>query len=624
MNFYFLLACTSSVCLSWNYPLSANITTGKTDKGSIKPVESDLELINSTTDQEGSVELLSQKINNYRCYSNKTRTYRAFVAQRILSIPLGTLEPEPITPSPLPETLPSSKLSIPLIVPKRSPIPPQLAPIISPKVKVTRIEVNGSTVFSPEELARTVNLFIGQELSYEQLLEIRTAVNELYVSNGYVTSGSFLPSQDIDNGVIQVQVVEGSLERVDIRGLKRLRESYVRSRIRLVASPPLNIPQLREGLQLLQDNPLFSRVEAELTAATAPGKNVLILNLKEAQPIDSAVIIDNREVPSVGSLGATAAISHNNLLGFGDRLSAEAGITGGVNSYSASYVLPINPRNGTIGFRYSNGKNRVTEQPFAPLEITGRAQTYAIDFLQPIILTPREELALSLSAQLRQSRTFLFDNEPFSFTQGPENGESKVSVLRFSTDWVNRPNASSVVAARSIFSLGLGLFDATTNDTGIDGRFGSWLGQFQYVRAINSQRDAVVIGRVAAQLTPDSLLPLEQFYIGGVETVRGYRTSQRAGDNGATGSVELRLPIVRDPGGFGLVQVVPFIDMGTSWNNNNDQSATLLSTGLGLRWQLNNSFSASLDWGIPIISVDRQGKSLQDNGISFSIRVEPF
>ena len=177
-----------------------------------------------------------------------------------------------------------------------------------------------------------------------------------------------------------------------------------------------------------------------------------------------------------------------------------------------------------------------------------------------MILTPKEELALRLSAQLRRSRMFLFDDQPFSFTQGAENGESKVSVLLCSTHWLSRPNFNSVIAARSVFSLGLGIFDAITNDTGTDGRFLSWLGQFQYVRAINSQKHALVIGRVAAQLTPDSLLPLEQFYIGGVE-LRGYRTSQRVGDNGVTGSVELRLPIVRDPGGFGLLQIVPFVEM---------------------------------------------------------------
>ncbi len=648
MNFYLLLVSTSLMCLSWNYPLSATVSIGAVDKNLFKQAQYNRELINHITDQEGLVKLLDQN-NNDRNHSNEIKTRRELITGQFASIPLGTLEPEPITPSPIPETLPSPTPPIPLIVPERSspetvPSPTPPIPLIvperrlptfsqprhtmTPKIKVNKIEVNGSTVFSPDELAKAVENFIGQKLSYEQLLEIRTAINQLYISNGYETSGSFLPSQDINNGVIQVQIVEGELERVEIRGLKRLKERYVRSRIRLAASIPLNIPQLKAGLQLLQNNPLFSQVEAELTAGTEPGKNVLILNLKEAQPIDAALIIDNKEVPSVGSLGATAALSHSNLLGFGDRLSAEVRVTGGVNSYGASYVVPVNSRNGTIGFRYSRGRNRVTEQPFAPLEITGRAQTYAMDFYQPIIFTPREELALGLSAQLRRSRTFLFDDEPFSFTQGPENGESKVSVLRFSADWLNRRSPNTVLAARSTFSLGLGVLDATVNDTGTDGRFFSWLGQFQYVRAINSQRDAVVIGRVAAQLTPDSLLPLEQLSIGGVETVRGYRTSQQVGDNGVTGSVELRLPVVRDIGGLGLLQIVPFVDAGTIWSNGDDEANSadgmLLSTGLGLRWQLNNSISASLDWSIPLISIERQGNSLQDNGISFSVRVEPF
>ena len=491
-----------------------------------------------------------------------------------------------------------------------------------------KVEVNGSTVFSSEELAKAVNSFIGQELSYEQLLEIRTVINQLYISKGYETSGAFLPSQDIYKGVIKVQVVEGELERIDIYGLKRLRPSYVRSRLRLAGSAPLNVHQIEAGRQLLQNDSLFERVQVDLAAGTTPGRSVLIIKLKEAPPLNAALIVDNREVPSAGSVGATAALNYNNLLGVGDRLNAAVGTTQGVNSYNFGYEIPINARNGKVGFRYSRGRNRVISEPFAPLDITGRVQTYAVDFRQPVILTPTEELAFGVSAQLRSSRTFLFNNEPFSFTRGPENGESKVSVVRFSTDWVNRRDFNAVIAARSVFSLGLGVFDATTNDTGTDGRFISWLGQFQYVRAINSQRDAVVIGRVAAQLTPDSLLPLEQFYIGGVESVRGYRTSQQVGDNGLTGSVELRLPIIRDPEGFGLLQLVPFVDAGTIWSNSNDEAnsadGTLLSTGLGLRWQLNDSLSASLDWGIPLISIDRQGNSLQDNGISFSVRFLPL
>jgi hemolysin activation/secretion protein len=472
-----------------------------------------------------------------------------------------------------------------------------------------------------------VKPFVGKNLTFEQLLAIRTAITNFYTSKGYTTSGAFLPPQNISSGAIKVQVIEGELERVQIKGLKHLKNIYVRSRLEAAAKTPVNIRRLEAALQLLQQDPLLRRVQAELTAGTTPGRNVLIVNLKEAQPLSSALIVDNREPPSVGSLHGTALLSHNNLLGLGDRLDAEFGLTQGVSSYNLNYELPVNDaRDGRVNIRYSNGRNRVVEQPFAPLNIKGRSQTYSVGFRQPLIRTPSSEFALGLAVDLRHSQTFLLENEPFSFTPGPEDGESKVRVIRFSQDWVNR-SSSSVLAARSQFSFGLGVLGATVNNTGTDGRFVGWLGQFQWLQALNESKDAAFVVRAAAQLTGDSLLPLEQFSIGGINSVRGYRTDWAVGDNGIIGSVEVRLPIVRERNGFGLLQVVPFIDAGTVWSNSNEtfpDSNTLVSTGLGLWWQLNNSLSARLDWGIPLVPVERRGDSLQDNGISFSIQMQPF
>jgi hemolysin activation/secretion protein len=545
------------------------------------------------------------------------------LAQASPSIPPGSIEPTRPVPPLIPETLPTPAPA-PEIEPSQ-PAPTEPVPAIEAKVKVKKVEVLGSTVFSAEELDRVVAPFVGQEATFEQLLEIRTAVTNLYTRNGYTTSGAFLPPQDVSDGLIKIQVVEGELERIEVQGLNRLQNSYVRSRIAAAAKTPVNIRRLESALQLLQLDPLFSRVQAELTAGTAPGSNVLILNLKEAPPLASALIVDNRDSPSVGSLRGTVALSHNNLLGFGDRLSAEIGITEGVEDYNIGYEIPVNAQNGTIALRYNNGNSRIVEQPFVPLDINGETETYSLSFRQPLVRTPTTEFALSLSGDLRRSQTFILDDEPFSFTVGPEDGESKVSAIRFSQDWVNR-SANRVLAARSQFSLGLDIFDATANDTGTDGRFFSWLGQFQWVQALNERKGATLIINTAAQLTGDSLLPLEQFSLGGVDTVRGYRTNQRVADNGIYSSVEVRLPLVNDSDGFGLLQIAPFLDAGVVWNNNGEAIAganTLVSTGLGLRWQLGSSLSARLDWGIPLVPVAKQGDTLQDNGISFSIRYQP-
>ena len=130
------------------------------DKDLFKQAEYNRQLINHITNYEG-LGKFPDKNNNCRNYSNKTKTSEELIAGQIPSIPLGTLEPAPINPSPIPDTLANPDTSLLLIVAERSPTPSQFAPIISPKIKVNRIEVNGSTVFSREELARAVDSFVG-------------------------------------------------------------------------------------------------------------------------------------------------------------------------------------------------------------------------------------------------------------------------------------------------------------------------------------------------------------------------------------------------------------------------------------------------------------------------------
>lgn len=132
-----------------------------------------------------------------------------------------------------------------------------------------------------------------------------------------------------------------------------------------------------------------------------------------------------------------------------------------------------------------------------------------------------------------------------------------------------------------------------------------------------------MIGRLSAQLTPDALLPLEQIGIGGINSVRGYIQNQLVTDNGVIGSIEARIPLTSNPS---ILQLTPFIEVGTGWNNGtpNPDPSTLVGIGTGLRWQATRTFSARVDVGIPLISVDNEGSSLQAAGIYFSLRYQPF
>lgn len=530
------------------------------------------------------------------------------------TIPRPSSSPHPL-PSETPTLPPKPELQTP-----STPESPQETPPSSDSTFIKKIEVLGNTVLQ-DEIAKLTQLYQNRSVTFEELLELRSKIIELYIKNGYITSGAFLlNNQDLSSGIVKIQVVEGEVEQIEIGGLRRLREGYVRSRLNLATSTPLNQNRLEEALQLVQLDPLIEQVNAELVAGSTPGSNNLRVNLKEAPAFHAAFAVENNQAPSTGSIQGSVSVSHDNLLGFGDRLSAQYGRSEGLNLYDINYAIPVNARNGTLNFRYNNGDSRVIQQEFRDVGIRSETQTYSLGFRQPIARTPTSEFALGLGFDLRRSQTYILNDRPFSFTEGPENGESKVTVIRFSQDWVKR-DTRRVLAARSQFSLGIDAFDATTNNTGTDGRFFSWLGQFQWVQQLSPRN--VLVARIDAQLTPNSLLSLERFSIGGVDTVRGYRQNQLVADNGILGSVEVRVPVTSDPR---ILQLAPFFEIGTAWNNRDidPNPATVASLGLGLRWLITSDLSLRLDYGIPLISVGDRGNSLQENGLYFSLRYQPF
>lgn len=265
---------------------------------------------------------------------------------------------------------------------------------------------------------------------------------------------------------------------------------------------------------------------------------------------------------------------------------------------------------------YRSGDNRIVEE-FEELGIRAESEIFSLSVRQPIIQTPTEEFALFAALDLQESRTFILDDIPFSFTNGAEQGKSRVTALRWGQEWIKRSD-TNVIALRSQFSIGLDWFDATINDSAPDGDFFSWLGQFQWVEKLDE--DVTFLFRTATQLTPDSLLPIEQFTLGGISTVRGYRQNLRVGDNAVIASSEVRFTLVRDDD-WGNLEVAPFVDFGTTWNNEGEvfTPSTIASTGLSLRWQWQDSLFVRVDYGIPLVEVDNEGDSLQESGLSFSL-----
>ncbi|AFZ45544.1 Polypeptide-transport-associated domain protein ShlB-type [Halothece sp. PCC 7418] len=521
-----------------------------------------------------------------------------------------------------PETVDPSEISEPSV----RPISPENLNL-DPKqpITVNTIEVESSRVFDQAQLEAIVQDLEGTTVP---LAEIVRAVNEitgLYVSQGYITSYAQLNRQSLaeGNGNLVIEIIEGSVT-VEVEETDRLNPSYVRSRVELGTDQPLNVNKLEDQLRLLEANPLIDNVEATLKPKEegVVGESILAIKVTETEPFFGNAYIDNYSPPSVGGERIGAKLSFANLTGVGDTISAEYYQTfnGGSQTADFLYRIPVNAKNGTIQLRAVLNDNEITEDPFDELDIEGDSERYELSYRQPLYRTFQEEFALSAGFAFRDGQSFVA-GVPFSFQDGPQEGTSRTSVLKLGQDYVRR-QASGAWAIRSQFNIGLDIFDATNNEGSTpDSQFVSWLLQAQRVQVLSPNNFLVV--QADLQLTPDSLLPSEQFIIGGGQSVRGFRQNVRGGDNGFRLSVEDRITLERDEAGNPTLQVSPFVEMGSVWNSDDNPNSLpdqtfIIGIGSGVLWQPISNLEVRVDYGLPLVDLDDRGDDIQDDGIYFS------
>ena len=564
----------------------------------------------------------SSKIQKHSTFTHSSpiKTYISQLAEPTPSIPPQTEPIPPRSPQPLPRELPETKPSplqpSPSQIPDSSPLP------ISGTIVVDRFEFLDHTAFSTEELTEATKHLLGKPISFVELLQVETIITELYINAGYVNSGAYIASEQSftsDSAVVQIQIVEGGLESIEITGTNQLRANYIRDRLPAAKETPLNQKKLLEDLQLLQLNPLIESISAQLAAGSRPSASSLEIDIAEADTFSIEAFLDNGRSPSVGSFRRGVTIQENNFLGFGDRLILTYTNTDGSNAGDVSYNFPLNRKNGSLKFAAGINDTEVVESPFEELDIVGDSYYLDFTFSQPIIFKPTQELALGLTFSYQHSQTELL-NENFPFPPNDNSdGEANISAIRFFQEFTQR-NPTDLFAVRSQFSIGLDLFGATIDDNAADSRFVAWRGQAQYVKLL--ALDTLLILRSELQFANDGLLSQERFSVGGLNSVRGYRQNFLLTDSGIFASAEVKLPLARFANNQGILQFIPFIDFGTAWNIDSDtdsETDTLVSVGVGLELNLNDVIDARIDWGIPLIDPDSDADTLQENGIHFSI-----
>lgn len=563
----------------------------------------------------------------------------------LLLISSGLLGPSPVPAAPFTGAVgtmerPSQRLREKPVLPRgeeeqpviAAPPVPEAAPPARdagpPILHLKRVKLEGNTVFSNEELAAITGRYEGKDVSADDLRQLRQDLTLHYIQHGYINSGAVLPEQSVQDGELRIKIVEGRLTDVQIEGLDHLREFYLRPRIaRDAQEKPLNVKELQENLQLLQQSQLIKRINAELAPGLKPGEAILRARVEEARPYFLTLGYNNDGVPSVGAEGFEVWAGHRNLFGVGDQFDGNFNLTEGQEQYEFDYALPFTPWDTALKLRYQHSEAHVVEEPFDQLNIFNQSETFGVGVFQPVWKSLENTVTLGVIAERRHSKAFLLD-EPFPFSRGADDqGVSNVSVLRFGQDWLNRTE-NRVIALRSVANWGVDVLDATVHEGGDfvpDGRYFFWLGQAQWIQRLwDTGIEMHLTGNV--QLTGDQLLSLEQYALGGMYSVRGYRKNQVVRDSGYATSLEFRIPILKSQMGEGVMHFTPFFDFGGAWNVNfpTDHPHTLASAGLGLHFDPARAWHVEFYWARPIVKVENNGHDLQDSGVHFAVNFSPF
>lgn len=192
----------------------------------------------------------------------------------VLGIGLGTA----VAADPLGVPIRPSERSLesPGVLPDKAPegfeLPPATpeAPATSATVEVRAIAFEGNEVIPTEELLAITRPFVGRRLSAAEIEELRHELTRHYIGKGYLNSGATLKPGAYRDGTLTFHIVEGRLEAVRLTGMERLRESYVRDRLRR-GDEALNVNVLQERFQLLLTDPLFAKMNARLSPGSVPG-----------------------------------------------------------------------------------------------------------------------------------------------------------------------------------------------------------------------------------------------------------------------------------------------------------------------------------------------------------------
>lgn len=456
--------------------------------------------------------------------------------------------------------------------------------------KVNSFNIDPSQILNESQLNRLTKSYIGKVSSPDDIRGLIDQINDLYVKEGYVTAKAFLPPQTIKNGIVKITLVEGHVGTISFEGNRFTRDSYIEGKLTQKPDDLFNMDTLKEDL--IRFNRRHSvKLKATLKPGTELGAADIVIKADDPNPYHFNLLMDNTGRETVGVLRGGLGFTADSLLGYRDQFSAGYSRARSTNLAYSDYNFPIGNRGTRVGANFSYSGIGISEGPYKDFGIDGSAFNYGGYVSQRIVSNRNLDISGDLSFNFRKSSVFC---EDLTITR------TKVRNLVAGLNFEYRDNYGRWLSRHS-FSNGLDLFGATDNFFKYNGNL---------TRIHNFGHNILGIFRSSIQLTPNDLPPIEEFQLGGADTVRGYSEGLLLGTNGYFASAEFRLPLPFLPKKIGNLTVrdrvsgVVFFDHGGAFPFKSETSVHhtdyLTSVGVGLRLALTKYLGSRIDWGFAL------------------------
>ncbi|WP_268801214.1 ShlB/FhaC/HecB family hemolysin secretion/activation protein [Pseudomonas huanghezhanensis] len=504
-----------------------------------------------------------------------------------------------------------------------APLAGQAQDAVAPKVNINEYVVRGNTVLDAPTIEAAVYPFMGPDRSMADIEGAKDALQKVYQQRGYQSVFVDLPQQEVEGGVVYLQVSETKVGRVRVVGAKYSSPLEVRDQV----------PALEEGKV-----PDFNQVQGEMAALNHGGRQVVPLvregqrsgtmdvdlQVEDKKPWSASLGVNNDSSADTKPLRTVATVGYNNLWQLGHSLSltwfTAPQDRNNAEVWSGSYTAPLDDR---WTLQFSGYKSDSDVATVGGSNVLGKGHSYGVSAIYNLPATGAWSNAFSLGVDIKDFQERL--NQGNSSDSAP----IKYAPFTFGYNGYHYTDTSQLGLNLSLVLGTRGAFGYGSSDDAFDYKRYKASSSFAALKADASFTYAFIgdwqsASKFGFQKASGPLISNEQFSAGGATSVRGYLAAERTGDDGLLLSEELRTPslgkyISSLVGDWRFYVFAEGARLALQDGLPEQESRySLASVGVGTRATLSDWLSGSIDWGLPL--VDGPNTEKHDSRVHFSVQ----